>query len=116
MPLFKVLGSAACSTISNSYITMKEKKEFILRLIKNNLINTKLVNGLNELGLDAGYYHLSLSDIVVELMNIKINDEEFEQYLDLYEEVQEIDITQEPELLDDLAVRIYNHLNRYIKR
>ena len=95
---------------------MEDKRELIIRLIKDNLINTKLVLGLNELGLDAGHFHLSLADVVVDLKDVKVNDEEFEEYLDLYEEVQKIDIAQDPELLDSLAEHIYNHLSHYNNR
>ena len=100
----------------NQQYNMEDKKALVISLIKDNLINTKLVIGLNELGLDAGHFHLSLADIVIDLMDAKMNDDKFEAYLDLYEEVTGIDIAQDPKLLDDLTEEIYNHLSRYIKR
>lgn len=56
---------------------MKNKEKLILSLIKDDLINVKLVNGLNEAGLNADNYYLHLSDTIFKLMGFG-DDEEAE--------------------------------------
>ncbi len=73
--------------------------ELILSLIKDDLINNKLVNGLNTLGLGAGDYHLHLSETILNLIGL---DTENDAILNLY-----FNLTQQSELLDltDIANR-----------
>lgn len=85
-------------------------KKLILSLIKDDLINTKLVNGLDALGLNAQDYLLHLSDTIFKLM--KINDSKkgeklFEHYLDLKDNVRFIDSAKSHKAFDDLALAIY---------
>jgi len=91
-------------------------KELILALIKDDLINTKLVNGLNRLDLSADNYLLYASGTVLELMGIestgtglsweKIHD----HYMELREKVCQIDVLSSPRLLDALSEEIYLYL------
>ena len=39
-----------------------EHQEIIIRLIKDHLVNTRLINGLYDLGIYMDDYHLHLSD------------------------------------------------------
>ncbi len=87
-----------------------KNKKLILSLIKDDLINTKLVNGLDALGLNAQDYLLHLSDTVFKLMGIKDNkqgEKLFEHYLGLKDNVRFIDGAKSHEAFDDLAVAIY---------
>jgi len=87
-----------------------KNKKLILSLIKDDLINTKLVNGLDALGLNAQDYLLHLSDTVFKLMKIhddKKGDKLFEHYLDLKNNVRFIDTAKSHEAFDDLALAIY---------
>lgn len=87
-----------------------KNKKLILSLIKDDLINTKLVNGLDALGLNAQDYLLHLSDTVFKLMGIKDDKEGeklFEHYLDLKNNVRFIDGAKSHEVFDDLALAIY---------
>ncbi len=92
-----------------------KNKKLILSLIKDDLINTKLVNGLDALGLNAQDYLLHLSDTIFKLMGIK-DDEKgeklFEHYLDLKDNVRFIDGVKSHEAFDNLAIEIYNELIR----
>ncbi|MBL7935408.1 MAG: hypothetical protein JNM51_06335 [Bacteroidia bacterium] len=87
-----------------------KNKKLILSLIKDDLINTKLVNGLDALGLNAQDYLLHLSDTVFNLMKIK-DDENgeklFEHYLNLKDNVRFIESAKSHESFDDLALAIY---------
>ncbi len=91
----------------------KISKKLILSLIKDDLINSKLNIGLANLGLQPELYLLGLSDTVFMLLGIKDNEQGellFEQYLDLRQKVQAIDLTKSYESLDHLALEIYNEL------
>lgn len=99
----------------NNLLTMptQKEKELLIRLIKDDLINYKLVSTLNELGLHADSYLLGLSDTIFNLMhfpNDKSGDEVYEHYLKLTREVKHINIVQSPEQLHHLAHQIYAEL------
>lgn len=99
--------------LSAFYTMAKHNKKLILSLIKDDLINTKLVNGLDSLGLNAQDYLLHLSDTIFELMKIK-NDGKgeklFEHYLSLKDNVRFIDTAKSHEAFDNLAIAIYIEL------
>ena len=89
-------------------------KKLILSLIKDHLINAKLVNGLNEMGLNADNYFLNLSDTIFSLMGYEDNEEAepiFERYMELSKRAMFIDISQSNKALDDLALQIYIELS-----
>lgn len=91
----------------------QQKKELILSLIKDDLINTKLVNGLNEMGLNADCYYLNLGDSIFKLMGFKEGEETdkvFDRYLELSEEAISMDISNSYQQVTDLAVKIYIEL------
>ncbi len=94
--------------MSNNLIS---QKELIISLIKDNLTNTRLVNGLDLLGMDSGNYYLNLSETIFKLIGITIDDEDFfEEYMDECRTVNNIDIFKHPELLNSLALSLYNKL------
>ena len=88
--------------------------ELILSLIKDDLINNKLINGLNTLGLSAGDYHLHLSETILNLIGL---DTESDAIHDLYfnltqqsETLDLTDITNREKQLTRLATEIYSEL------
>lgn len=94
---------------------MKLKKEqaLILSLIKDDLVNQKLLLGLDALGLRAADYYLQLSDTIFSLMDFpesSHSDRVFELYLDLTKKVRFVDISQSQKQLDELAREIYAEL------
>ena len=96
-------------------LTVQNEKELILSLIKDDLINLKLVNGLEELGLTAGDYLLHLSTTIFKLMGIAetwANEFIYEQYLALSEQVKQIDISQNHNNLNALAEEMYTYLQQ----
>ena len=89
------------------------KKKIIVSLIKDDLINYKLVTGLNALGLNAQDYFQHLSETIFELMGFKDNsqtDDVFEEYLEQLKKAQTIDISNSREELELLSQTIYANL------
>ena len=97
------------------FLAMKAKthKQLILSLIKDDLINSKLVNSLTDIGLNADDYLLHLSDTIFKLMGFEESRETeatFEYYLDLTNRAKHIDILNSRLQFDGLALEIYNEL------
>jgi hypothetical protein len=87
-----------------------EQQELIISLIRDDLINTKLVYGLGDIGLNADEYLLHLSDTVFQLMGLDNTDELTEQYIQLTCLIKEIDIFDRNCTLEKFAVEVYNKL------
>lgn len=95
----------------NMELNNVNKKELILSLIKDDLINVRLVHGLEKLGLDSGNYYLHLSETIFKLIGITVDEEDFfEQYMDECKTVVNINIFEYSELLNSLALSLYNKL------
>ena len=93
----------------------KQLKKLLLSLIKDDLINSKLLRGLNKAGLDADQYRLFLSGTIFDLLGYKNNersDEIFSEYIKLTEQSDKIGIKETPNTLDELANEIYVFLVR----
>lgn len=90
-----------------------KKKSLIISLIKDDLINSKLINTLNQLGLEADHYSLYLTDKIFILL--KLNDREdsddlFHFYIQQTEKVVHLDVKNQSEYIDQLAEEIYESL------
>lgn len=89
-------------------------QQLILSLIKDDLINSKLVNGLNEMGLNGNPYFLHLGETIFKLLGIEDTEETeyiFKRYMELSKKAMYVDITQSYDAIDNLALQIYNELN-----
>lgn len=85
-------------------------KLLVLQLIKDDIINFRLVYGLNEIGLNAGNYFLHLTEAIFSLMdfsNEERTDELYEQYHQLTKKSLHIDISVSHESLNGLVEEIY---------
>jgi len=88
-------------------------KKLILSLIKDDLINTKLVNSLNIMGLQADNYLLHLTDTIFTLMEFTDNREReivLERYMELANGATLVDIAAGHGPMDKLAFEIYAEL------
>lgn len=89
----------------------KNQKNLMLSLIKDDLLNHKLVSGLTKLGLDASPYTLHLSDTIFYLfdLNQKPDQEELmKRYFELSKKVEEIGINEEEYTnLDELTQELF---------
>jgi hypothetical protein len=90
------------------------KQELILALIRDNLINMKLVSGLNALGLIADDYYLNLGDTVFKLMGFEASEKSdliFENvFMANSEKVSQIDFSTSRDEIMRLSMEIYREL------
>lgn len=96
---------------------MKADKSLLCSLIKDDLINYKLVSQLQALGLDATDYFVSLSSTVFKLMGYvdsHESDRVYEGYLSMAKRVQRIDLGRSPEALEGLAAEICAMLEAHL--
>jgi len=92
---------------------MKQNKNIILSLIKDDLMNTQLIDGLNNIGLDAGNYYLNISESFFALMDFGNYDQETKLYNDYFDFAEQAIATNRfktPEQIDALALEVYNKL------
>lgn len=88
-----------------------DQKEIIIRLIKDHLVNTRLINGLYNLGIYLDDYHLHLSDTIFKMMGIPDEDEElYMAYLDWCTQISQTEVLRDQQLLDGYAREIYGVL------
>lgn len=89
-------------------------KSLVIILITDDLINTKLVYSLNNIGLQANDYTLHLSTTIMNLMRIKTTSLRWEnihdEYLKMTSRVLKLDIQESPRMLTSLAEEIYDFL------
>jgi hypothetical protein len=82
-------------------------------LIKDDLINTKLIQSLQHIGLYSDCYYLHLSSTIFELLGFEDSektDEIFNRYIELTDKVVFVDILDGNSKMDELATLIYNEL------
>lgn len=93
---------------------MKAKKEahLITSLIIDDITNSMLISGLDRLGLDAGDYHLSVSDIIFKLMGYDETTDEpvYEGYLELTKKAVKKHVKSDRQKLEQPAKDIYEYL------
>jgi hypothetical protein len=85
------------------------KKQLIISLIKDDLINSKLLHGLDRLGLYADDYMLHLADTIFKLLEIpedENNEELFMYYMEQRKRTQNISIKSHHPF-EALALDIY---------
>lgn len=90
-----------------------KSKELIISLIKDDLRNVRLISGLSELGLGSDKYYLQLNRTILLLMGFdkeQRDDELYDKYNRSTEKISGVDIFDQPELLNDLALEIYKLL------
>ena len=90
------------------------KKELIISLIRDNLINLKLVSGLNHLGLIADDYYLHLGDTIFKLMGFEASEQSdliFETvFMGNSEKISQVSISSSLDELNLLSMEIYKEL------
>lgn len=91
-----------------------EKEKLILSLIKDDLINIKLIGSLQKIGLYSDCYYLHLSNTVFELMGFEDHgemDKLYEKYVELSEKAVKVDIRESNRGMKRLAKKIYRELS-----
>jgi hypothetical protein len=83
-------------------------QEIIISLIKDHLVQTRLINGLESLGLCPDNYYLHLSDTIFKMIGITDENEElYEVYLNWCTKISQTEILSDQKLLHDYATEIY---------
>lgn len=93
-------------------IIINESKSLIIRLIKEDLKNYRLVKGLNALGLTSSEYLLDIAYVVFRLMGFEegqIDDDLNQLYVMLTNNL-EIDELGNPDLLEQFSANIFAEL------
>jgi hypothetical protein len=89
-------------------MTSVDNQTLIIRLIKDHLIYTRLINGLNILGLSASNYYLHLSDTIFKMIGISDDKEElYEVYLNWCTKISQTEVFTNEALMDEYAREIY---------
>lgn len=104
-----------CIIENTSPMNAEEKEKLIISLIKDDLINSKLVNALTYAGLKADDYCLHLNQTVFELLGYEedyYSDEVFELYHHMASTVDYINISENNDALDVLALDLYKLLKQ----
>ena len=93
-------------------IIINESKSLIIRLIKKDLKNYRLVKGLNDLGLTSSEYLLDIAYVVFRLMGFEeeqIDDDLQQFYIKLTDNLK-IDELGNPDLVDQFSANIFAEL------
>ena len=91
----------------------------IVSLIKNDLVSSKLILSLNQIGLRADDYYLDLHETVFKLMGLEEllhDDKLYDRYLSLVQQVMYIDFFDahvREQSLTTLAQKIYQELQQH---
>ena len=92
-------------------------KDSIITLIEDNIVNVKLIEGLEKLGIDASVYYFNTPSVVFKLAGIEDSKEIEELYKIYFEWLrngESIDISSSREELRKYAKQVYMVLMSYI--
>ncbi|WP_343634740.1 hypothetical protein [Fluviicola sp.] len=87
----------------------------IINLIKQDLINWKMIHSLQKVQVRADDYQLDISSIIFEIMDLenrKDVDEIFEKYMELSKPVLKLYSSLSNRKIDLLASKIYDYLEK----
>lgn len=94
-------------------------ERIIKSLIKDAIVNEKLLQGLEDLGFTSSCYNLSNRDIILDLLEIEISDEFVGEYYLKFSIVGKIDLDDSSKLefvidtiySDLMLLKIFNDLS-----
>ncbi len=107
---------AALSTTPKTFIC---NKSIIINLIKQDLINWKMINLLQKMQVRADDYQLDIGSIIFEIMNLDGRenvDEIFEKYMEMSRPILKLIVGQSNRKIDVLASKIYDYLDQYYQK
>lgn len=84
-------------------------KKLVISLIQDNLVFTKLTDGLRSINLGGDSYDFHLADTILKIMEIEIPENALRVYFNLYKQVEKIH-AGDTKRLNDLSEEIYNFL------
>lgn len=95
--------------------TFNCNRVIVTNLIKQDLINWKMINLLQNMQVRADDYQLDIGSIIFEIMDLddrKDVDELFEKYLEMSRPVLKLIVSQSNRKIDTLASKIYDYLEQ----
>lgn len=94
-------------------------RAIITNLIKQDLINWKMINLLQNMQVRADDYQLDIGSIIFEIMNLDNRenvDEIFEKYVEMSKPMLKLIVGQSNRKIDLLASKIYDYLEQYCQK
>lgn len=88
-------------------------KPIILSLIKDDIVNTNLISGLRELGIDSGDYLLHIPEAILHLMGFEDGsdtDKIYDAYFDLIQGITPKNADELKTAIQENAEMIYEKL------
>ena len=90
------------------------QKELVIRLIKDDLINTYLIDSFEKIGFYSENFRLNLSETIFKVMGIDDEDERlYELYLEKCSKIAVPEIVMSKELLEIFSEDTYQFLNNH---
>ena len=108
-----------------SHASIEAQKTFVCNraivtnLIKQDLINWKMINLLQNMQVRADDYQLDIGSIIFEMMNLNDRedvDEIFEKYVEMSRPILKLIVGQSNKKIDLLAAKIYDYLEKCIQK
>lgn len=99
--------------------TFNCNKVLVINLIKQDLINWKMISLLQKIQIQADDYQLDIGSIIFEIMklnNRKDVDELFEKYVEMSKPILKLTANQSNRKIDLLASKIYEYLEQVSQR
>jgi len=106
--------AALPTTPQNNFIC---NKTIIINLIKQDLVNWKMINLLQKMQVRADDYQLDIGSIIFEIMDLSNRenvDEIFDKYVEMSRPVLKLIVGQSNREIDALAAKIYDYLEQFI--
>jgi len=98
--------------------TFNCNKVIVINLIKQDLVNWKMINSLQKMQVRADDYQLDIGSIIFEIMDLdnrKNVDEIFEKYVEMSRPMLKLIVGQSNRKIDLLASKIYDYLESFSK-
>lgn len=99
--------------------TFNCNRVIVINLIKQDLINWKMINLLQNMQVRADDYQLDIGAIIFEIMDLdhrKDVDELFEKYLEMSRPMLKLIVSQSNRKIDLLASKIYDYLEQFSQK
>lgn len=104
------LSKQVLKSMCNTKLT---EQQLVQAMIRDDLVNYRLLNGLHELGLVTELYFLKMSQTVFDYLGIQGQvdyDGNYARYEEMKEEVMAFDLSREMDRVNQLAEKIYREL------
>lgn len=103
---------------SENQKTFNCNKIIVINLIKQDLINWRMINLFQKMQINADDYQLDIGSIIFEIMDLDNRenvDEIFEKYVEMSKPMLELYTSQSNTEIDLLAAQIYYYLEGFSK-